>query len=90
MFTRQQIEDTWKRTIEAQIITYDRMRVLPTARDTQTQMNNLIVFIGTDMMLDMMPKMCDVFMGLLEPRIVDAAIKEEKYVKALDKLGIKQ
>lgn len=67
------------------------MRVsCPAARDTQGALNNAITFIGTDMLDDMMPKMKDVFMSLLDLPKAEAQAKNDRLHKTLTRLGVKQ
>lgn len=91
MYSKEQIEKSWARTIESQNSTHVSMRSsCPTARDTQSSINNMITFVATDMIKDMMPKMQEVFFKLLDLPATQAQAKNDKIHSTLTKLGINQ
>ena len=91
MYTRDQLEKTWDQFEEAHKLTFHKMRSsCNPARDTQGHLSNAVTFIGVGVMEDSLPKMKDVFFGLLDAPLVAAKAKNDKSLIALNRLGIKQ
>ena len=91
MHSKEQLMKVWDQLIEAQVIALQQMRSsCPTARDTQGHLGNAVTFIGTDLMADSLPKLREVFFGLLEKPQVEAKAKNDNQHDNLSKLGIQQ
>ena len=95
MYTKEQVEKAFTIALEGQVIALDQMRSsMPTARDTQGALNNLVTFIGCGLKEDLLAGFKDVMLIALESESrekgIHAVEHREKIGNALEKLGVTQ
>jgi len=95
MYTKEQVEKAFNVALEGQVIALDQMRAsMPTARDTQGALNNLVTFIGCGLRDDLLAGFKDVMLVALEAENRESGIHalehKEKISNALEKLGVTQ
>jgi len=91
MYSKEQIDKAWRETIEAsKVANYQMTNSQPTARDTQSALNNAVTYIGVGIMNDSLPGIKDMFYALLEGPEMAEKIKQGNMHDKLTRLGLKQ
>ena len=90
-YSRQQIEEAFDQTLNSQRYTLDKMRgSMPTARDTQQALNNLVTFIGCGLKDDLLSGFKEAMFKSLDHQNIPKQAKDAKLHSTLTKMGVQQ